>query len=312
MSYDFSIDQDKTQIGTMNADTTQMVTNANATQYAANVICPVCQTPNPPSEIYCTDCGFMLSAQPVEIADIPQAQPTGKLTTVDGTQEFSLQMGENTVGRESADVLVAHNTVSRKHAKIIVEGASVFVEDMGSTNGTYVAGNRVMQGERMELKDGCEVTFGGVTFKYTAPEMPAGEPEQEASTEEPSVEPVEEQTVESDVIESDAIEPEEEPQAPVALGSMVSIDGSLSFEIMPGVNTIGRRAGSNMIVVPDSYASGHHADLTAEDGNFVLTDVGSTNGTLVNGVKLDANAPRELQPGDEITIGQTVFKIEVI
>jgi len=63
--------------------------------------------------------------------------------------------------------------------------------------------------------------------------------------------------------------------------------------------------------MPDPYCSGRHADLTFADGKFTLTDVGSTNGTLVNGVKLEIDAPREVQEGDEITLGRTVFRLEV-
>jgi pSer/pThr/pTyr-binding forkhead associated (FHA) protein len=64
-------------------------------------------------------------------------------------------------------------------------------------------------------------------------------------------------------------------------------------------------------MVPDPYCSGRHADLVAEDDKLVLTDVGSTNGTFVNGVRLEPNVPREVAAGDEITFGQTAFTVEV-
>ncbi len=62
------MDMDKTAIGVMDAgEATQMMSApaANATQMAMNVDCPVCHTPNPPSETYCIDCGFLLSSAPI-------------------------------------------------------------------------------------------------------------------------------------------------------------------------------------------------------------------------------------------------------
>ena len=132
-------DSEKTAIGVqMPDDTTQMVAEpaAEATQLAANVDCPVCHTANPPSETYCIDCGFLLTEQPLEVAEMPEVAAVGKLVTSDGAREFALKTGENTVGRENADILLVHNTVSRAHAQITVEEGHVYVEDLGSTNGT--------------------------------------------------------------------------------------------------------------------------------------------------------------------------------
>ena len=56
-----------------------------------------------------------------------------------------------------------------------------------------------------------------------------------------------------------------------------------------------------------SYVSGNHAQITFENDKFVLTDLGSTNGTKVNGLRLTANVPCPLSEGDEVTIGQTTF-----
>ena len=51
----------------------------------------------------------------------------------------------------------------------------------------------------------------------------------------------------------------------------------------------------------DSRVSTHHAEIRFEGGQYVLIDVGSTNGTLVNG---EVVMERELKNGDAITIGQ--------
>jgi len=299
-----TFDQNKTQI----AGATQMVMEPepNATQFAANVTCPVCETPNPPSETYCIDCGFMLSFAPVAVEDMPKPQDMGRLVTADGTREFILKPGENSVGRESADILLSHNTVSRKHAKITVQDGHVSVEDMGSTNGTFVDGKRLSDGESVEIKDATELMFGSVTLKYEAPLASIDE-----AVEEPEPEEAEEPT-EPDVVAEVETEPETEPveETTVLAAFLVSKDDSMRFEIAEGTNTIGRRDGSD-IVISDPYISGSHAELVAENGVFTITDVGSTNGTFVNGVRLEPNQPKDILDSDEVTIGQKIFKIEV-
>ena len=295
-----TIDNEKTAIGVLEPEVTEAVMEpeAEATQFTANVDCPVCHTPNPPSETYCIDCGFMLNSEPVAVAAAEEAPSAGTLTTPDGTREFTLRVGENTVGRENADILLIHNSVSRKHAKIVVEESRVYVEDTGSTNGTFVDGAKIESGQRTEIKDGTELTFGSAVLRFKAAEgfaQPA-EAEEEPAGEEAVVEEAEKAA--------------EEPE-PEAVGRLVSRDGSLSFGLVEGVNTIGRRHGDNMIAVPDGYCSSRHADLLVENGVCTITDVGSTNGTMVNGVKIEAHTPKQLAAGDEITMGETAFVIEV-
>ncbi len=324
MNETMNADMEKTAIGLVdNGERTQMVSqpSANATQLAVQVNCPVCQTANPPSETYCIDCGFLLSAAPVAVAETPSAA-AGTLVSSDGAREFPLKPGENSVGRQNADVLLDNNTVSRKHARVIVENGCAYVEDSGSSNGTSVDGKKIASGERIAMADGSEVSFGSCVVKYKAPEPSAApaepesaEPAEETAAPEQTVE-IEAQTgAEPAEIEAPG-ETEEEGAAPesaepVIAGRLVSVDGSMAFPLAAGVNKVGRRAGENDIVISDPYCSGRHADLLAEAGAFTLTDNGSTNGTMVNGVKLEPNAPLALQPGDEITFGQIVFKIEV-
>lgn len=312
MSETLDDDLDRTAVAVID-ERTQAVgqPQSEATQYAANIDCPVCRTPNAPTEQYCTDCGFLLASAPVALEQMPEPVSAGKLVTPDGTREFFLKPGANTVGRENSDVLLSHNTVSRRHALITVDDSRAWVEDSGSTNGTFVGGSRIA--EKTELTDGCEIVFGSFALKYLAPErVEAPEPEPEADQEtldlfaaEPESEPARD---EESVAAAAAEEAASEVELPA--GRLVSVDGSLSFPLKPGANALGRRAGANDVVVPDPYCSGRHADIKVENGVFTVIDVGSTNGTLVNGVRLQANIPRQVQEGDEIIFGQTVFRIE--
>ena len=71
-----------------------------------------------------------------------------------------------------------------------------------------------------------------------------------------------------------------------------------------GRATIGRLPDSD-VVITDPGASRHHARIEVSDGEFVLTDLGATNGTLVNDSPVQE---RVLTDGDRITIGSTVLE----
>jgi hypothetical protein len=56
--------------------------------------------------------------------------------------------------------------VSRRHAKIAVEGGAFVLEDLGSSNGTYIKRDDYEKVERVELEDGDEVAFGNAKFVF--------------------------------------------------------------------------------------------------------------------------------------------------
>ena len=81
-----------------------------------------------------------------------------------------LHDGENLVGRDlPIDVWLDSGGVSRKHARVLVEGTTAWVEDLGSKNGTWVNGQRIA--ERTEVPDGTEIRFGPVAMwlRWTVP-----------------------------------------------------------------------------------------------------------------------------------------------
>lgn len=64
-----------------------------------------------------------------------------------------LYAGENSVGRSpDCHVVLNEPTVSRRHAAIVIEGESIYLEDRGSTNGTYLNGHKIREA-RVRLKD---------------------------------------------------------------------------------------------------------------------------------------------------------------
>lgn len=71
----------------------------------------------------------------------------------------------NVIGRATHDVRSLDDpSVSRRHASIVVDGSNVWIEDLGSKNGTFVGTDRV-EGRR-QLRDGDRVRFGLVAFVF--------------------------------------------------------------------------------------------------------------------------------------------------
>ena len=67
------------------------------------------------------------------------------------------------------------------------------------------------------------------------------------------------------------------------------------------------RSPENTVILDDEYVSASHAMVTLRDGRWWVRDEDTTNGTLVNGVKIDSEAP--LREGDELQIGKVRLRI---
>jgi pSer/pThr/pTyr-binding forkhead associated (FHA) protein len=78
------------------------------------------------------------------------------------------------------------------------------------------------------------------------------------------------------------------------------------YPLANGEVTFGRQQG-NTIVLADDLVSRNHARIVAERGQAILSDLGSTNGTYLNGELLDA--PRRLRPGDCVQVGGVAFQV---
>jgi hypothetical protein len=76
---------------------------------------------------------------------------------------------------------------------------------------------------------------------------------------------------------------------------------------LDAITTIGRDV-NNSIVVDDRFASTEHAVLTFRGRAWYVEDVGSTNGTYVNGERIDGVAP--IAYGDDLQVGQVRFRLE--
>ncbi len=80
-----------------------------------------------------------------------------------------------------------------------------------------------------------------------------------------------------------------------------------SAELAPGLVLIGRGADCQLIL-DDDYVSTRHARVVAAEGGIYVEDLGSTNGTYVNGSRI--TAPTTISTSDTVRIGKTILKLE--
>lgn len=96
-------------------------------------------------------------------------QHSGPYLTDPNGQEHPLRSSTVTIGRAlECDIVIASKSVSREHARLVLEGRKWFVEDLGSTNGTFRNNERVLT--RLDLRDGDSLKIGDVTFIFHDPD----------------------------------------------------------------------------------------------------------------------------------------------
>jgi pSer/pThr/pTyr-binding forkhead associated (FHA) protein len=94
------------------------------------------------------------------------------------------------------------------------------------------------------------------------------------------------------------------------LGELVRMNGpqqEARLEIPGPVCVIGRASTAN-IVLEEESVSKQHARLTYGDGAFHIEDLGSSNGTFVNGKRV--HEAQEIHPGDLLRLGAVILKLE--
>jgi pSer/pThr/pTyr-binding forkhead associated (FHA) protein len=193
------------------------------------------------------------------------------------TLTFKLKEKEVVLGRDpQIGVNLPVEGVSRQHARVRWDGKSYWLEDLKSTNGTFLNGQPAVR-ERLRHLDviglGREVDL---IFLLRSPEAAAAA----AAARQGIVKAV--------------LVPEGEAAAPI--------------EVAPGEITLGR-APSNNVVADSSAVSKVHARIERTLDQLVLEDLGSANGTYVNGARV---MTAFLQDGDVLSLaGVETFRVSI-
>ncbi len=206
-------------------------------------------------------------------------------------QSFKLEAGSQTLGRVAGNqIVLVDEAISKQHAKITVRpDHSLTLEDLGSSNGTFVNGQRIHAPTL--LQPGDMIQFGLAVQARVDPPTAAGSVDDLAPT---------------------RLEPS--PPAPKAGGSpyrLVLRQGpqpGQTFVLTEGVQTIGR-APDNQLHLSDPTLSKQHARLIVQPNGLFIQDLNSSNGTFVNGQRLINSV--QLNGGDMVQVGTAVI-LEVV
>ncbi|MEU8701077.1 FHA domain-containing protein [Streptomyces sp. NPDC048680] len=272
----------------------------------------------------------------------------GRTWTLDPSRSYTL-------GRDpQGDMTIDDARVSWRHATISWSGRGWFIEDHGSTNGTYVQGRRIHQ---MEIGPGSAVNLGNATDGprlnlsgaaagadvysgqgAAGAQAPAQQPQQA-----PPPQPQPQQGGPGRQGQQQNAGPPQVPgqqpqawqQAPQAQQPHVPQQGMANT---PGSGGAGGAAGAppvygdrspttfhqvalgrvmrigraleNELVVSDLQVSRNHAEFhAAPDGRFEIRDLGSHNGTYVNGQPLSKSGSALIGANDIVGVGHSTFRL---
>ncbi|GBQ01387.1 ABC transporter ATP-binding protein [Streptomyces spongiicola] len=264
----------------------------------------------------------------------------GRTWTLDPSRSYTL-------GRDpQGDVVIDDARVSWRHATISRSGRSWFLEDHGSTNGTYVQGRRV---HRLELGPGSAVHLGNATDgprlslsgveagaysahgaapqqAGTAPsgqQGPAHPAYQDPAYQDPAHQGWARQQAQQEQRRRPSAAEVPHQQGPRAHQAREAPSGPAGAPPAHGDRSpttfhqlsLGRvvrigRALENDLVVSDLQVSRHHAEFhVTPDGRFEIRDLGSHNGTYVNGQPLAKSGTALIGPNDTVGVGHSTFRL---
>jgi pSer/pThr/pTyr-binding forkhead associated (FHA) protein len=222
-------------------------------------------------------------------------KPTARLiwTTEEGCKEKLLHAGDVvTIGRGDNNTIVINSPkISRNHARIEWVGEQVTVRDLGSSNGTFVNGERV-ENMPFTLKDGDELKLERLSFKYEGTAIAR-------------------KVQDAFGMETVAAENSSHTTSRAQLEVISGLDKGMICTILSDTVTIGRASmqASWELCLNDGTVSRPHATVEKRGSSYYLIDLGSANGTTVN--DLFVIEPILLVDGDEIGLGGSRLIIHI-
>ncbi len=207
-----------------------------------------------------------------------------------------LEGAEVILGRDPAVAQVVfgaeERAVSRRHAALRVDGETLLLRDLDSRSGTFLTGHDI---EEAELHDGDEFQLGvdgpwlRVEFGEATGTIVVAPPVAAATTAPPRPEAA-----------AGRVLAAAEPGTRLRFTFVSGARSGAVVEAAGAVVRLGRAAGSTVWTPDDRIVSDQHAKVVRLSGSFVLMDLESTNGTYLNGHRVERAA---LADGDRIGLG---------
>ena len=209
-------------------------------------------------------------------------------------REYLLANRVTTIGRSASnDIVIADPRTSRRHVEIVQENGQFWVMDAGSANGFYV---NDQQTQRTQLQSGDIITIGLVRMAFQVGDPPApGSNTQEAPA-----------SVSTVMLDPQAINQVLSQAANFqAAPSLIDENNLLHIDLRPRqLTSFGRDHAGNDLLLDNPQISRRHLQIANRNGTFTATDLNSTNGTYVNGQRIQAVI---LNDGDILNIGPYRF-----
>ncbi|MGW7267334.1 FHA domain-containing protein [Streptomyces sp. NPDC054842] len=241
----------------------------------------------------------------------------GRTWTLDASRPYTL-------GRDpQGDIVLDDARVSWRHATISWGGRSWVIEDHGSTNGTFVQGQRIHQ---LEIGPGSAVHLGNATDgpRLNLSGAAAVASPQQARPQQPYAAQGAGPGWAQQAPQQQAPQQQNWPQSQgAAIPQQPGPGGGAGAPPVYGDRSpttfhqfsLGRvmrigRALENELVVSDLQVSRHHAEFHATpDGRYEIRDLGSHNGTYVNGQPIAKGGSALLGPNDIVGVGHSTFRL---
>lgn len=248
-------------------------------------------------------------------------------------KEWLVDAHETFIGRsEGAHVpLFGDPNVAPMHAKIVKQGSQYILVDLGTPLGVGVNGQRVYQ---LALFDGAQINIGTQTLTFM---MKAGEarraaeaarsapmqmqpipPGPQAGWNQPAMNPQQmgppstsqmPQSSNPTMVVAPQTSNPTVAVAPSGGVSLLILDGPMAGQRIPvGAALEVGRESAGLSVPTDPAMSRKHAVITPVQGGVEVRDLGSTNGTFVDGARIQQTT---LRVGDVVKLGGTSFRIEL-
>jgi pSer/pThr/pTyr-binding forkhead associated (FHA) protein len=262
------------------------------------VECPGCHKRIPSAHALCGFCGIRLSgtagpADPLPAESLPPDSAAGQSGTPfamlmrvreDGSFDCGLRLreGEILLGREAGDLsFPSDSLMSKQHARVLAEGGQIYLEDLGSTNGTFL---RLKSKKQLHSGDYLLIGKQLLRFEMDAP----GTAVSAASASQTLV-----------------------------LGSLIGNyearlvkrlpngKDSNEYPLTESVTTIGREKGE-ILFKNDPFVSGRHARVQLESGCYTVEDLNSSNGTYLRLCQRE-----EIGHGDFFIVGEQLFQVRL-